>query len=39
MEWNVYYHDSNARKIIQWNIFKHGSFRKEVNVKSCALAN
>ena len=22
MEWNVYYHDSNARKIIQWNIFK-----------------
>lgn len=29
MEWNVYYHDSNARKIIQWNIFKHGSFRKE----------
>ena len=30
MEWNVYYHDSNARKIIQWNIFKHGSFRKEV---------
>ena len=30
MEWNVYYHDSNAKKIIQWNIFKHGSFRKEV---------
>lgn len=30
MEWNVYYHDTNARKIIQWNIFKHGSFRKEV---------
>ena len=26
MEWNVYYHDSNARKIIQWNIFKHGSY-------------
>lgn len=30
MEWNVYYHNSNAKKIIQWNIFKHGSFRKEV---------
>lgn len=30
MEWNVYYHDSNAKKIIQWNIFKHRSFRKEV---------
>jgi len=30
MKWNVYYHDSNAKKIIQWNIFKHGSFRKEV---------
>lgn len=29
MEWNVYYHDSNAKKIIEWNIFKHGSFRKE----------
>lgn len=29
MEWNVYYHDSNAKKITKWNIFKHGSFRKE----------
>ena len=31
MEWNVYYHDINAQKIIQWNIFKHGSFYKEVD--------
>lgn len=30
MEWYVYYHDFNARKIIQWNIFKHGTFKAEV---------
>ena len=29
MEWYVYYHDFNAGKIIKWNIFKHGTFRKE----------
>lgn len=32
MEWYVYYHDSNAQKIIKWNIFNHGSFKKEVDV-------
>ena len=31
MEWYVYYHDSNKRKIIKWNVFNHGSFKKEVN--------
>ncbi len=30
MEWNVYYHNINEQKIIQWNIFQHGSFNKEV---------
>lgn len=30
LEWYVFYHDFNARKIIQWNIFNHGTFRKEV---------
>ena len=29
IEWYVYYHDSNAQKII---IFNHGSFKKEVDV-------
>lgn len=32
IEWYVYYHDSNAQKIIKWNIFNHGSFKKEVDV-------
>lgn len=31
MEWYVYYHDFNAQKIIKWNVFNHGSFRKEVD--------
>lgn len=30
MEWNVYYHDFNAKKIIHLNIFRHGSFLTEV---------
>ena len=32
IEWYVYYHDSNSQKIIKWNIFNHGSFKKEVDV-------
>ena len=32
IEWYVYYHDSNAQKIIKWNIFNHGSLKKEVDV-------
>lgn len=30
-EWYVLYSDSNARKIVKWNIFKHGAFKKEVD--------
>lgn len=30
MEWNVYYHDSNAKKIRPYNVFNHGGFRKDV---------
>ena len=31
IEWYVYYYDSNAQKIIRWNVFKHGTFKKEVD--------
>ena len=31
IEWYVYYHDSNAQKIIKWNVFNHGTFKNEVN--------
>lgn len=31
MEWYVYWHDFNAKKIIKWNIFEHGTFRKELD--------
>lgn len=31
MKWNVYYHDFNAQKIIKWNVFNHGTFKKEVD--------
>lgn len=31
IEWYVYYHDSNAQKIIPWNVFNHGSFKNEVD--------
>ena len=31
IEWYVYYHDSNAQKIIKWNVFNHGSFKNEVD--------
>ena len=31
IEWYVYYHDSNAQKIIKWNIFNHVTFTKEMN--------
>lgn len=31
IEWYVYYYDSNAQKIIKWNIFNHGSFKNEVD--------
>lgn len=27
IEWYVYYHDINRRKIIKWNIFEHSTFR------------
>ena len=30
MEWYVYYHDSNARKIRPCNVFDHGDFRCDV---------
>lgn len=30
MEWNVYYYDSNSRKIKPFNIFKHGGFNQDV---------
>lgn len=30
MEWNVYYHDFNGKKIRLMNIFKHSGFKKEV---------
>ena len=31
IEWYVYYYDSNAQKIIKWNVFNHGTFNKEVD--------
>ena len=31
IEWYVYCHDSNAQKIIKWNVFNHGSFKNEVD--------
>ena len=31
IEWYVLYSDSNARKIVKWNIFKHGTFKREVD--------
>lgn len=31
IEWYVLYSDSNARKIVKWNIFNHGAFRREVD--------
>jgi hypothetical protein len=31
IEWYVYYHDSNAQKIIKWNVFNHGTFTEKVN--------
>lgn len=30
MEWNVYYYDTNHKKIQTYNIFTHESFKKEV---------
>lgn len=32
IKWYVYYHDSNAQKIIKWNVFNHGSFKNEVDM-------
>ena len=32
IEWYVYYHDVNRKKIDTYNIFEHGSFKKEFNV-------
>lgn len=31
IEWYVYYHDSNAQKIIKWNVFNRGTFAEKVN--------
>ena len=31
IECYVYYHDSNAQKIIRWNVFDHGSFKNEID--------
>lgn len=31
IEWYVLYSDSNVRKIVKWNIFNHGAFRREVD--------
>ena len=30
IEWYVYYHGINRRKIIKWNIFEHSTFRDKV---------
>lgn len=30
MIWNVFYNDVNARKIVQFNIFRHSGFAKDV---------
>ena len=30
IEWYVYHHDSNAQKIIKWNVFTHRIFKEEV---------
>lgn len=30
-EWYVLYSDSNARKIVKWNIFNHETFKREVD--------
>lgn len=30
MEWNVFYHNVNIQKIVPFNIFQHGRFRKDV---------
>ena len=32
IEWYVYYYDVNRKKIDTYNIFEHGSFKKEFNV-------
>ena len=30
MEWYVFYHNFNGRRIEKYNIFEHGGFRKDV---------
>ena len=37
LEWNVYSHDFNKRKIETYNIFEHGRFLEDVkkNLKKC----
>lgn len=32
IEWYVYYHDFNVQKIIKWNVFNHGTFKKEIDI-------
>ena len=32
IEWYVYYHDVNRKKIDTYNIFEHSSFKKEFSV-------
>lgn len=31
VEWYVYFHDSNAKKIIKWNVFDYDRFSNEVD--------
>ena len=37
MEWNVFYHNWNSRKIETYNVFHHGGFLKDVEkyLKKC----
>lgn len=32
MKWNVFYYDSNKREVTTFDIFKHGAFRKDVDM-------
>lgn len=32
MKWNVFYYDSNKQEVTTFDIFKHGSFRKDVDM-------
>lgn len=32
MKWNVFYYDSNKHEVTTFDIFKHGAFRKDVDM-------